>query len=132
MKPHPMHHMHSNSHAHAKTMAKPNAFTYILKPIKHALKSIAKTKHVIINPFSIEYPKHSNIHCELVCFPKLHLTSTPLLHATQKYMSYTSKAKPIAHKTNLTTKRHVVSPVNLSLATIRATCGKESVSTTTQ
>ena len=43
MKPHPMHHMHSNSHAYAESMAKSNASTNILKTIRYTtLKSIAK------------------------------------------------------------------------------------------
>ena len=49
-----------------------------------------------------------------------------------KWELYKTKAKTHSPQKHLTTKRRVVSPVYLSLATIRATCGKESVSTTTQ
>ena len=50
-------------------MAKPNAFAFILKPIRHALKSIAKNQACKYENIFYKYQQDSNTTiCELVAF----------------------------------------------------------------
>ena len=91
---------HSNTHAHAKTMAKRNAFIQYLKihTIYNIENHLPNTKHENMKTSCIITTRSKVQQLWASCFPKLQLTPTPLLHETTQKKATQARLKPIAHQ----------------------------------